>query len=165
MSTLFSDEMRIGLAVKAALEAAGITAEDPDYATLIEAETPILERLRLILRARRYKQAQSKALGEMQAEMKERRARIDASAERMGDIVFDAMQALGLAKLEAAAFTANIGAGRPRVIVVNPDALPDECCAIVRTPSKTAIAEALKEGPVSGAEWSNATPVLTVRTR
>lgn len=158
-------EMAVAQAVAAQLAAAGIDESDPDFAELLSSETEILERLRRILRAARHTEAQSKALGEIAAEMRERRARLDKKAERLRNVVLEAMGELGLTKLDGPDLSASVSAGKPRVIITDPDALPDEACVFKREPSKTAIAAALAEGPVQGAEWSNPVPVLTVRTR
>jgi chromosome condensin MukBEF ATPase and DNA-binding subunit MukB len=151
--------------VAAQLIAAGIDESDPDFVELLSSETDVLERLRRILRAARHTEAQSKALSEIQTEMRERKVRLDKKAESLRGVVLRALGELGLTKLDAPDFSASVGASRPSVVITDEAALPDEVCALKRVPSKTAIAAALAEGPVTGAEWSNATPVLTVRTR
>lgn len=158
-------EMAVASQVAAALIAAGIEPDDPDFAELMASETDVLERLRRILRAARHTEAQSKALGEIQSEMRERKARLDKKAESLRGVVLQAMAELGLKKLEGPDLTATVGAGKPKVVITDEAALPDEACILKREPSKAAIAAALAEGPVSGAEWSNPVPVLTVRTR
>ncbi|MBP30464.1 siphovirus Gp157 family protein [Methylobacterium sp.] len=158
-------EMATASRVAAQLIAAGIDETDPDFAELMASETDVLERLRRILRAARHTEAQSKALGEIAAEMRERRARLDKKAERLRSVVLEAMGELGLTKLDAPDLSASVSTGKPKVIITDPDALPDDACVFKREPSKTAIAAALAEGPVAGAEWGNPVPVLTVRTR
>lgn len=158
-------EMAVASQVAAALIAAGIEPDDPDFAELMASETDVLERLRRILRAARHTEAQSKALGEIQSEMRERKARLDKKAESLRGVVLQAMAELGLKKLEGPDLTATVGAGKPKVVITDEAALPDDACVFKREPSKAAIAAALAEGPVSGAEWANPIPVLTVRTR
>lgn len=158
-------EMSVAVAVAEQLRLAGIDENDPDYAELLGSETDVLERLRRVLRAARHTEAQSKALGEIQAEMRERKSRLDKKAERLRGVVLQAMGELGLTKLDGPDLSASITAGKPKVTITDEAALPDDVCAFKREPSKTAIAAALAEGPVAGAEWSNPQPVLTVRTR
>lgn len=158
-------EMAVASQVAAALIAAGIEPDDPDYAELLGNETDVLERLRRILRAACHTEAQSKALGEMLGEMRERKARLDKKAESLRGVVLQALGELGLRKLEAPDFSASVGGPKPSVLITDEAALPDDVCAFKRVPSKTAIAAALAEGPVAGASMSNGTPTLTIRTR
>jgi hypothetical protein len=158
-------EMATASRVAAQLIAFGIDESDPDFVELMASETDVLERLRRILRAARHTEAQSKALGEMQAEMRERKTRLDKKADSLRSVVLQALGELGLKKLEAPDFSASVGAPKPRIVITDEAALPDDVCIFSRTPSKTAIREALAEGPVVGAELSNGEPSLTVRVR
>ena len=164
MSTL-SDDMRVAAEVRAHLIAAGIDADDADLAALMDGECDLIERLRRILRYARQTEALSKALAEMQAEGRERKARLDAKADRLRGVVLHAMQELGLKKIEAPDLTASVGAGRAKVVITDEAALPDDVCVMKREPSKTAIAAWLAEKPCPGAELGNPVPVLTVRVR
>jgi hypothetical protein len=62
--------------------------------------------------------------------------------------------------------TISVGRGKPRVIITNPDLVPDFLCRIVREPSKTAIAEALKNfynaEDIPGVTLGNPQPFLTI---
>lgn len=158
-------EMALASQVAAQLIAAGIDETDPDFVDLMASETDILERLRRILRAARHTEAQSEALAGIVKDNRERKARLDNKAERLRGVVLQAMGELGLKKLDGPDITATVGAGKPKVVITDEAALPDDACVFKREPSKTAIAAALAEGPISGAEWSNPIPVLTVRTR
>jgi len=158
-------EMALASQVAAQLIAAGIDETDPDFVELMASETDILERLRRILRAARHTEAQSEALAGIVKDNRERKARLDNKAERLRGVVLQAMSELGLKKLDGPDLTATVGSGKPKVVITDEAALPDDACVFKREPSKTAIAAALAEGPVSGAEWSNSVPVLTVRTR
>lgn len=163
--TPLHQEMALASQVAAQLIAAGIDETDPDFAELMASETDILERLRRILRAARHTEAQSEALAGIVKDNRERKARLDNKAERLRGVVLQAMGELGLKKLDGPDLTATVGAGKPKVVITDEAALPDDACIFKREPSKTAIAAALAEGPVNGAEWSNPVPVLTVRTR
>jgi stress response protein YsnF len=157
--------MALASQVAAQLIAAGIDETDPDFVELMASETEILERLRRILRAARHTEAQSEALAGIVKDNRERKARLDNKAERLRGVVLQAMSDLGLKKLEGPDLTATVGAGKPKVVITDEAALPDDACVFKREPSKIAIAAALAEGPVPGAEWANPQPVLTVRTR
>ncbi|MCJ2090368.1 siphovirus Gp157 family protein [Methylobacterium sp. E-005] len=158
-------EMAVASQVAAALIAAGIEPDDEDFAELMASETNIQDRLIRILRAARHTEALSKALSGILAEMRERKARLDNKAERLRGVVLGAMADLGLTKLDGPDLSATVNAGKPKVVITDEAKLPDDACIFKREPSKTAIAAALADGPIAGAEWSNAAPVLTVRTR
>lgn len=164
MSGLAND-VRVAQDIIAQIADAGIDSEDPDFATLVESECDVLERLRRIIRAARHTDAQAKALAEMLADGRERKARLEKKADRLRGAALWALGELGQKRLEAPDFTATIGAGRPKVVITDADALPDDVCVLKREPSKTAIAEWLAEKPCPGAEFGNPTPSLTVRTR
>ena len=149
-----------------AIKAAGITEEDPDFATLVESECDAIERLRRMLRAARYAEANAKAVKEMEAEMKDRRARFEGKAETLRAIVKQAMEQIGLPKLEAPDFTASLTASRPGVVIEDEESIPSQLCRIKREPDKTAIRKALEEGEaIPGASLAPASQTLTVRVR
>lgn len=164
MSAL-ADDLKAALDVRAQLLAAGIDADDPDLAELMDGECDALDRLRRILRFVRWTEAQAKALGELMSESRERKARMERKAESLRGVVIHALGELGLKKLDAPDFTASVAAGRPKVLITDEAALPDDVCVLKREPSKAAIAAWLAEKPCPGAELSNATPSLTVRAR
>lgn len=164
--TPLTNEVRVASEIAAQIIAAGIDPEtDPDFAVILGNETDVLDRLRSILRASRYSEAQAKALSEIITDNRERKTRLERKSETLRGIVLHALGELGLKKLEAPDFTASVGTARPSVVITDEAALPDECCAIKREPSKTAIREALADGPVPGAEWSNPAPSLTIRAK
>ncbi|WP_336488330.1 siphovirus Gp157 family protein [Methylobacterium nigriterrae] len=159
------DEVRVAAEIAAQIQAAGIDAEDPDFATLLEAECDVVERVRRIVRAARFTEAQSKALGEMQADMRERRARLDSKAESLRRAALWALQEMGLPKLQAPDFTASIGHGRPKIVVTDEAALPDPYFRTKREVDKAALLSALQGGPVLGAELANPEPIMTIRSK
>ncbi len=61
-----ANEVRVASLIATQIFAAGITEDDEDFTDILSAETDILDRLRKIVRAARYVEAQSKALTEMQ---------------------------------------------------------------------------------------------------
>jgi hypothetical protein len=164
--TTFSDEIATAALVVKALQDAGIGPDDPDYETLIESECDALERLRRMLRAARFTEANAKALKDIEAEMKERRQRFENKAETLRSIVKQTMQTLNLSKIEAPDLTASLSAGKPGVVIQDEEAIPSQLCRVKREPDKAAIRKSLEQGEtVPGAFLTPAFPTLTVRTR
>ncbi len=162
----FSQEIATAALVVKALQDAGITPDDPDYETLIESECDALERIRRILRAARYTEANSKALKEIEEENRERRKRFDAKAETLRAVAKQAMQTLGLPKIEAPDFSASLTATRPSVVIEDETAIPSQLCKTTVAPDKNAIKAALEQGEaVPGASLSAPSQTLTVRVR
>lgn len=162
----FSQEIATAAVVMKALQDAGITPDDPDFEQLVESECDALERLRRILRAARYTEANVKALKDIEAEMKERRQRFESKAETLRAITKQAMQTLGMTKLEAPDFTASIVATRTAVVIEDEEAIPNQLCKIKREPDRVAIRTALEQGEtIPGASFAAPSQTLTVRTR
>ena len=92
---------------------------------------------------------------------RERIKRLEARADRRRHIALQMMEAMGLKKLERALATLSVSY-RTKPIITDASLLPVE---LLRTaPDMHAVAKALKDGPVPGAETSNAAAVLTLRT-
>jgi hypothetical protein len=162
----FSDAMRVAQLAIDAIKAAGISEDDPDFITLVENETDALERIRRILRAARYAEADAEKLKAMMADMAERKKRFEAKADTLRAIAKTAMEGLGLPKLHAPDFTASLSGGRPPLIIADEEAIPSQLCRIKREPDKTAIRKALEAGEViPGAELGLSSSTLTVRTK
>ena len=158
-------EMVLASQVAAQLIAAGIDETDEHFAELMASETNISDRLVRILRAARYVAADAKTLGGMINDMQDRRSRLERKAESMKATVLWCMQELGMTKLPAPDLTATIGAGRPKVTVVDESAIPGSYFVTSRTLDKRALAAALADAPVPGADLSNGGAVLTVRVK
>ncbi|WP_310349218.1 siphovirus Gp157 family protein [Methylobacterium sp. BE186] len=165
MNTPLRHDVLIGQAVLDEIRAAGIDEDDADFAALVDAECDTLERLRRIIRFARHTEAQSKALGEIQAEMRERKWRLDKKAGDLRAAALWALGELGMKKLEAPDFTASVSESRPKVVITDEAAIPDQFCRIKREPDKTALLAALLRDEVPGADLGNGAPSLTVRTR
>lgn len=98
------------------------------------------------------------------ADLADRVARFDRRAERLREAVRDAMQILGLKRLEQADFTASVQNGPVGVRITNEDILDHKYCRITRAPDKIVIGKALKAGEiVEGAELSNPQAILVIR--
>ncbi len=148
--------------------------DDPDLADDEKLFTDMLdgeggdamEVLDRVLRAAVHAKTMAKAAKERAAEIGERAARYDRREASLRGAAFAALDALGLSKRELPDLTASIRAGQPVVIVTDADVLPEAFVRVKREPDKTLIGAALKAGnTVEGAELSNSTPSLTVRTK
>src|SRR6188768_1939649 len=130
----------------------------------LDGETDAVDQLRRILRHGIEASVFAEALKRHMQVLEQRRARFEAREDACRATVREAMDALGLTRITAPDFSASIIPGRPRVVVPDVDALPDEYVRTTVEPDKTAIANALKAGEdVPGASWSNAAPTLVVR--
>jgi hypothetical protein len=150
----------------AALLAANPELEQDEVLRLdmIEGETGALELIDLLIAAEREAMSIEEAVKILQDRLAIRQARF---ANRRGAIrkyLMQLMEAAGLKKVERPAATVSIAAGRPKVVVTEPDLLPDYYCRIKREPNKDAIGKALKEGVerIPGATLSNPEPVLRI---
>lgn len=124
------------------------------------------EQVLAVLRHAIEREAHGKALGEMIDTMTGRKRRLEDGAKTMRAAVLHAMQEAGLKKLSAADVTVSIGAGKPRLIITDEAAVPDEFCRITRAPDKSAIAKAFGAGDLpSWATLSNPQPFLTVHRK
>ncbi len=166
MQQTFYQEIATAALVVKALQDAGIGPDDEDYATLIESECDALERLRRIIRAAKWAEAQGKAARELEVDIKHRRERFEAKAETLREITKQAMTTLDLQKLQSPDFTASLSAGKPGLVIQDETQIPTQLCKTKIEPDRAAIRKSLEQGEaVPGAFLTPATPILTVRTR
>lgn len=150
---------------------ASLLAEFPDLesdahalADTLDGMSDATEVVATLIRGSRQDAAFAKAIGVLMDEMAERKERFAARAERRREMARLFLERLDRRKVEFPDFTAIVAAGRPRVIVAEPEAVPDALCRIKREPDKAAIREAIEEGKqVPGAFLSNGGDVLSVR--
>lgn len=117
------------------------------------------------LRKAREDEAMAGAVVGMMSDMRERKERLLARADKRRDAALQMMDAIGLRKIEQPDFSASIRNVPPKVEITDEAALPDELCKTVRSPDRAAIKEALTHGPVAGAQLSNGASTLTIRTK
>ncbi len=92
-----------------------------------------------------------------------RAARLKARKDRLRATALMMLEALDIARpIERAAYTVSIQR-RTKAIITDPKLIPAELMRAA--PDLHAVAKALKDGPVSGAELSNPQPHIVVRTR
>lgn len=119
-----------------------------------------------VLRAALEREAMGKALGEMIDTMQTRRRRLEDGARTMRGAVLEAMQEAGLKSMKAPDMSVSIGAGKPKIVVIDENRIPDRLCRISRTANKIEIASALAAGEkVDGVELGNPQPFLIVHRR
>ena len=99
--------------------------------------------------------------------MKERLARLEERGAKKRQLALDAMNEVGLAKLQQPDFTASARAGSPSLVVIAEDAIPHAYW--VPQPPKldrqALLGELKRGGEIPGAQLSNSNPVLVVRTK
>jgi len=148
--------------------------DDPDladdeqlFSDMLEGEGgDAMEVLHRVLRASIAAKDMAEAADSRAIEIAARRDRYRRRAEALRGAAFAALDALGIKKLELPDLTASVRAGQPVVVITDEAALPEVCIRVTREPDKALIAAALKGGrEVPGAELSNSSPSLTVRTR
>lgn len=115
------------------------------------------------LDAKAYAAAAEDRISDLEA----RRDRFKRQEAKYRELLLMAMMALGMNRFPSAEFNLSVSSGRPRVVITDEAALPDDLVTVkvIRTPDKTAIKSALEIGEVPGAILSNAVPVLTVRAK
>lgn len=99
-------------------------------------------------------------------DMHERRDRFFRRAGKRREMAQTLMEHAGMPKLERPEFTASLRNVPPGVVITDEAALPDAFMKISKSPSKTAIKDALLAGQdVPGAALSNGGRSITVRTK
>jgi len=144
-----------------------IVADDPEALhDAIEGETGLIEAIgEAVTRIIEIK-ALDEALGARAKRISERRARLDAQAERLRTAIVVAMGDVDIKKIELPEATISRKAVPPKCIVTDEAALPSRFLVekVSVTPDKKALLEALKAGEaVPGATLSNASETLAIR--
>lgn len=146
------------------IRAAFPTETEEDLADSILGATELDVAILMVLRNAIEREAQSNALSDIIDTMVARRARLMEGAQALRRAALNAMLEGGLPKLTAPDMTVGVRDGKPKVIVSDPDAIPDIYFRVTRSPDKTAIGDVLRSGhAVPGASLGNADPILTVR--
>lgn len=150
------------------LEASGdVDADEAAALAVLREEAPDVDAvLCRLLRAGDEAQTNVEAVSARVAALEGRKARFARQHAEYRRTVFAMLDALGLRKWKNAEFSVSITDGRPGVVITDEAALPDRFVRITKTPDKTAIGCALREGhEVPGATLQNSMPSLTVRTK
>lgn len=120
--------------------------DDETLADTIEGESDLPGAIITVLRAAIEREVTAKALADLIETMVARKRRFEAGATTLRIAALNAMEEVGLRKLAAPDMTVSVGTTRPKVLITDDTAVPEDLCRIVRTPSKPDIAKALAEG-------------------
>jgi hypothetical protein len=100
----------------------------------------------------------------LRAQLVARRDRYLRRSAATRQTVLSLMEMLNLRDVSGNYRRALLSTSRAGVVITDPDKVPDRFCEIIRTPRKTLIAEAWKDGEViDGAERANPRTVLVLR--
>jgi hypothetical protein len=140
--------------------------DEQTIADTIEGLVNIHEMLAAIVRAALDDAAMAEAIRDRAKDMKARLDRIEARADRLRQIVKNAMADAHIQKLTQPDFTASLRAGQPHVTITDEQAIPESFLSYRPHINKREILDALKDGAeVAGAALSNPEMVLSVRTK
>ncbi len=132
----------------------------------LQGATNLDELITLTMRAAMEREDQGKAIAERIEILKRRKDRLEAGAQKLRAMVLQAMSEADLKKIAAPDFSLSVGQGKPKILIVDEDLIPDHLCRISRTPSKTMIADEMAAGrDVPGATRGNPQSFLTIHTR
>lgn len=135
-------------------------------ADMIEGATDLHETLRELERTRRQADSFAGAIKQTIVELSERKARFERRDEAMRALMFQLMEYANLRKLELPEATLSIRQGQPKVVITDETIIPKDYMRVKVEPDKTNIKAAISAGKtVPGAELSNATDVLAIRTK
>jgi uncharacterized protein YjiS (DUF1127 family) len=137
--------------------------DDVLRADMLEGETSLNDVIDLLLRKIKEAQTLSNAVTDEMGMLAERQTRFELRALNLRKAIFHMLEDAGLKKLERPRGTVSIASGRPRVIITDENALPEDFVRTKREPDKRRIETYLKAGEtVPGATFSNAEPYLRI---
>ena len=122
-------------------------AEDEQaLADTLDGQTEAVDLVAGLIRAARQEEAFSKALGEMMAEQRDRKARREQKAERYRTAALAIMQAMGERKIEQADFTVSIRSVPASLEIPDDNLVPDDFAKYERKIDRNAVKDFLKSG-------------------
>jgi hypothetical protein len=143
------------------------SADEETLLDTLEGITDLHEMIAAVIRSALVDEAFSAGLRFRLDDMKERLSRLELRATKKRQLALEAMNEVGLTKLEQPDFTASARPGAPALTVIAEDRIP-EAYWLPQPPKldRQAILAELKRGiEIPGAQMSNPKPVLTVRTK
>jgi len=143
------------------------TTDEETLADTLEGITNLHEMIAAVIRSALVDEALHAGLRSRVDDMRERLSRLELRAAKKRQLALDAMNEVGLTKLEQPDFTASVRAESPSLVVVAEDTTP-RAYWLPQPPKldRQAILGELKRGlEVPGAQMSNPKPVLSVRTK
>lgn len=152
-----------------------LVADDPEIVEdetllqdMLEGQTDCMETLHAMIRAAIVAESMEAEAYTRAKAIMARSVRYEIRAQWMRGAVLAAMDALGLNKIELADCTSSLSKGRPTLVVMDQDLLPEQYLRRVETvtPNKVAIKAAIDAGEeIPGAILGNAMPFLRILTR
>jgi hypothetical protein len=140
--------------------------DETALADTIEGESDLPAAIISVLRAAIEREVTAEALADLIDTMTARKRRFTEGARNLRGAALHTMEEVGLRKLAAPDMTVSVGTTKPRVLITDEAAVPDEFVRITRTPSKTDIAKAMMEGrEVPGVTLGNPETHLTIHRR
>ena len=141
--------------------------DDQTIRDTLEGETDLHEMIAAVIRSALVDDALSTGLRGRLNDMKERLKRLEERGAKKRQLALDAMDEVGLNKLQQPDFTASTRTGSPSLVVTTEGAVPFPYW--VPQPPKLdrqALLGALKRGTdIPGVQLNNPKPVLVVRTK
>jgi hypothetical protein len=142
-------------------------ADEETLLDTLEGITDLHEMIAAVIRSALVDEALQMGLRSRLEEMRQRLVRLEERGAKKRQLAVEAMNEVGLAKLQQPDFTASTRAGPPSLVVTAEDAIPPSYW--VPQPAKLdrkALLGALKRGSeIPGVQLSNPKPVLAVRTK
>ena len=143
------------------------TADDETLVDTLEGITDVHEMIAAVIRSALVDEALATGLRSRLDEMKQRLGRLDERGARKRGLALDAMNEIGLRKLEQPDFTATARTGSPSLVVVAEGLIPPAYWVPQppRLDRQALLTELKRGGEVAGTQLSNSNPVLSVRTK
>jgi hypothetical protein len=133
----------------------------------LEGITDLHEMIAAVIRSALVDEALHAGLRFRLDDMKERLSRLEVRAAKKRQLALEAMNEVGLKKLEQPDFTASTRAGSPALIVIAEDKIPN-IYWLPQPPKldrQSILGELRRGAEIPGAQLSNPQPMLMVRTK
>lgn len=142
--------------------------EDLDQQTIDDSMAAINDELESkVLNCAKYLKemdAEAKAIKDVEAGLAARRKALEGKVSRFKEYIRINMVATGMSKAKDAAISVSLTKARESVHITDEAAIPEEYIKTVRSPMKTELGKALKDGDdIPGATLATGEPGLTIR--
>ena len=143
------------------------TADEETLLDTLEGITDLHEMIAAIIRSALVDESLVAGLRSRLDDMKERLSRLEVRGAKKRQLALEAMNEVGLTKLQQPDFTASSRAGSPSLIVIAEDAIPHTYWVPQppRLDRQALLGELKRGGEIPGAQLSNSKPILAVRTK
>ena len=142
-------------------------ADEETLADTLEGITDLHEMIAAVIRSALVDEALHTGLRTRLEDMKERLSRLEERGAKKRQLALDAMNEVGLAKLQQPDFTASTRPGSPSLVIITEDAIPSPYW--VPQPPKIdrpgLLGELKRGGEIPCVQLSNPKPILVVRTK